>query len=206
MGIGIAAYQHGIYPRSEEVVAATRGLERGRTGPEEVSAAYAQDRADFIQVQREAGLDYSSDGLLRWQDVFRPLVDSTSGLDAHTLVRWFDNNSFFRAPEPCNEIHHTLQMLSDSMIRDRAFGSHPGHGLDLGEQLLNRGRAIKRLAAPGPPEIAPVHKLPSVTSKAFQRAIAFDKRLDRSATERAAQTVGHGLQVSLNPSVECTAV
>ena len=95
----IAAYQHGIYPRSEDVVAATRGLERGRVSREEVDAAFAADRDEFVAVQQEARLDYLSDGLLRWQDLFRPLVDVTTGLDARTLVRWFDNNSFFRAPE-----------------------------------------------------------------------------------------------------------
>ena len=95
----VAAYQHGIYPRSEAVVSATRGVERGRVSPEEVDAAFADDLRELVDVQRTAGLDYFSDGLLRWQDIFRPLVDATSGLEARTLVRWFDNNSFFRAPE-----------------------------------------------------------------------------------------------------------
>ena len=99
MVVLVRAYQHGVYPRSEEVVAATRGLERGRVTQAEVDGAYANDLADFLRAQREAGLDFSSDGLLRWQDVFRPLVDAAVGLEARTLVRWFDNNSFFRAPE-----------------------------------------------------------------------------------------------------------
>ena len=67
--------------------------------PEEVEAAFAEDRAEFVLAQQDAGLDFFSDGLLRWQDIFRPLVDATAGLEARTLVRWFDNNSFFRAPE-----------------------------------------------------------------------------------------------------------
>jgi 5-methyltetrahydropteroyltriglutamate--homocysteine methyltransferase len=99
MTLRVAAYQHGIYPRSEDVVAATRGLERGRTSLEDVDRVFAADRRDFIQVQRSAGLDYYSDGLIRWQDLFRPLVEASGGLDSRTLVRWFDNNSFFRAPE-----------------------------------------------------------------------------------------------------------
>jgi 5-methyltetrahydropteroyltriglutamate--homocysteine methyltransferase len=113
----VQAYQHGIYPRSEEVVAATRGLERGRVGPQEVDAAFAKDRADFIQVQRDAGLDSFSDGLLRWQDIFRPLVDATAGLEARTLVRWFDNNSFFRAPEVTGDIALT-KPLPDVYLDD----------------------------------------------------------------------------------------
>ncbi|MDP8956280.1 MAG: hypothetical protein M3N24_04885 [Actinomycetota bacterium] len=100
----IQAYQHGIYPRSEDVVATTRGLERGRTSEDEVADAFKKDRVEFVEVQQEAGLDFFSDGLLRWQDIFRPLVDATEGMEARTLVRWFNNNSFFRAPEPADEL------------------------------------------------------------------------------------------------------
>lgn len=95
----ISAYQHGIYPRSETVVAATRDLERNRTSAEEVERRFQEDEEAFVRVQREARLDYFSDGLLRWQDLFRPLVDSSPSMRAQKLVRWFDNNSFFRAPE-----------------------------------------------------------------------------------------------------------
>src|SRR4029453_10946928 len=82
------AYQHGVYPRSEDVVAATRGLERGRTSPDEVEVQFKRDREDLIQTQQEAGLDYFSDGLLRWQDIFRPLAETVEGMEARTLVRW----------------------------------------------------------------------------------------------------------------------
>src|SRR5689334_25327951 len=95
----VLAYQHGIYPRSERVVAATRDLERGRTTPRAVDDAFRQDEADFVDLQRKAGLDVFSGGLVRWQDIFRPLVDASVGMRARTLVRWFDNNSFYRAPE-----------------------------------------------------------------------------------------------------------
>jgi 5-methyltetrahydropteroyltriglutamate--homocysteine methyltransferase len=98
VAINILAYQHGIYPRSEEVVAATRGLDRGRTARSDVEAAFDRDLARWIEVQRDAGLDLFSDGLLRWQDIFRPLVEGLGG-KPHTLVRWFDTNTFFRQPE-----------------------------------------------------------------------------------------------------------
>jgi 5-methyltetrahydropteroyltriglutamate--homocysteine methyltransferase len=97
--VGIKAYVHGIYPRSEAVVAATRDLDRGRTTPESALREFERDLDDFVGIQRAAGLDFLSDGLLRWQDIFRPLVDSANGMHARTMVRWFDNNSFFRAPE-----------------------------------------------------------------------------------------------------------
>jgi 5-methyltetrahydropteroyltriglutamate--homocysteine methyltransferase len=94
----LRAYQHGVYPRSERLVQATRDVERGRTTGEAVDRAFEDERTSFIQLQRRVELDYISDGLLRWHDVFRPLATSSTGLDARSLVRWFDNNSFFRAP------------------------------------------------------------------------------------------------------------
>lgn len=80
------------------MVAATRGLDRGRTDQAAVDAAFEQDLDRWIEVQRQAGVDFFSDGLLRWQDIFRPLVEGM-GSRPHTLVRWFDTNTFFRAPE-----------------------------------------------------------------------------------------------------------
>ena len=110
MPASVEAYQHGIYPRSEQVVAATRGLERARNSPDEVARAFQADKADFVSDQQEAGLDLFSDGLLRWQDVFRPLVKLSGGLDARTLVRWFNNNSFFRAPEVTGDLTITAPL------------------------------------------------------------------------------------------------
>jgi methionine synthase II (cobalamin-independent) len=43
-------------------------------------------------------MDFFSDGLLTWQDIFRPLTEAL-GAKPHTLVRWFDTNTFFREPE-----------------------------------------------------------------------------------------------------------
>jgi methionine synthase II (cobalamin-independent) len=80
------------------VVASTRGVERGRVTAAEVDDAYCGDLADLVRVQREAGLDLFSDGLLRWQDIFRPLAKA-AGMRTNVLTRWFDNNAFYRAPE-----------------------------------------------------------------------------------------------------------
>jgi 5-methyltetrahydropteroyltriglutamate--homocysteine methyltransferase len=104
MTMRIAAWQHGIYPRSEDLVAATRDLERGRTTSDKVDAQVGLDLDDFVATQQEAGLDLFSDGLLWWQDIFRPLVDASNGMQARTLMRWFDNNAFYRAPEVCGPV------------------------------------------------------------------------------------------------------
>lgn len=94
----IACYLHGAHPRSEELVAATRDADRGRQTPADVQARRNADRAEFLDLQAAAGLDYRSVGWLSWPDLFRPLIEACAGLTAGPLTRWFDTNTFVRAP------------------------------------------------------------------------------------------------------------
>jgi 5-methyltetrahydropteroyltriglutamate--homocysteine methyltransferase len=93
----VRAFVPGIYPRSEALVQATRDVDRGRTTAEAVDEQFERDRRELVAVQEEAGLDLLSDGLLRWQDLFRPLAEAAAGLSARPLVRFLDTNTFFRA-------------------------------------------------------------------------------------------------------------
>jgi 5-methyltetrahydropteroyltriglutamate--homocysteine methyltransferase len=94
----IKAYTPGIYARSEQLVQATRDLDRGRTTEEAVAAQQDADLQAFLDVQREAGLDYFSDGLLNWQDIFRPFDTAAEGLHPGPLTRFLNTNTFYRAP------------------------------------------------------------------------------------------------------------
>jgi 5-methyltetrahydropteroyltriglutamate--homocysteine methyltransferase len=91
------AYAPGIYPRSEELIQATRDLDRGRTAPEAVDEQVERDFRELVAVQEQAGLDFLSDGMLRWQDLFRPLAEASDGLEARPLTRFLDTNTFYRA-------------------------------------------------------------------------------------------------------------
>jgi 5-methyltetrahydropteroyltriglutamate--homocysteine methyltransferase len=51
-----------------------------------------------VSVQQAAGLDLLADGMLRWQDVFRPIVEAADGLEKGALTRFLDTNTFYRAP------------------------------------------------------------------------------------------------------------
>ncbi len=93
----LKAFVPGIYPRSEALVQATRDLDRGRATQEAVDAQSERDFRDFVALQEEVGLDLLSDGLLRWQDLFRPLAEAADGLDARPLTRFLDTNTFYRA-------------------------------------------------------------------------------------------------------------
>jgi 5-methyltetrahydropteroyltriglutamate--homocysteine methyltransferase len=94
----IVCYQHGLYPRSEALAAATRDAERGRASAGAVDEQLQADRLAFAAVQRAAGLDYISSGMLWWQDLFRPIVAACPGWTTGSLRRWFNNNTFIRIP------------------------------------------------------------------------------------------------------------
>src|SRR5215475_1253508 len=94
----IGCYLHGLYPRSEALVAATRDVARGRQPPHVVEAQRDVDRGEIAGLQRDAGLTLVSSGFLSWADLFRPLIEACPGLPTGPLVRWFDNNTFVRTP------------------------------------------------------------------------------------------------------------
>ena len=92
------AFVPGIFPRSEALVQATRDLDRGRTTAEAVDEQVERDVAELVSAQQAAGLDLLSDGMLRWQDHFRPLLGAAGGLETGALTRFLDTNTFYRAP------------------------------------------------------------------------------------------------------------
>ena len=91
------AFSPGIFPRSEALVRATRDLDRGRTTEEAAAEQRARDVDELVSVQEAAGLDLLSDGMLDWQDLFRPLAERCDGLEARPLARFLDTNTFYRA-------------------------------------------------------------------------------------------------------------
>jgi 5-methyltetrahydropteroyltriglutamate--homocysteine methyltransferase len=95
--VDLKAYAPGIYPRSDALVQATRDLDRGRVTQEAVDEQLERDFRKLVAVQEQAGLALLSDGMLAWQDLFRPLADRSDGLDARPLNRFLDTNTFYRA-------------------------------------------------------------------------------------------------------------
>jgi 5-methyltetrahydropteroyltriglutamate--homocysteine methyltransferase len=93
----LPAFAPGLYPRSEALVQATRDLDRGRTTEAAVAEQAERDFHELIAVQEAAALDLLSDGMLRWQDLFRPLAEASDGIEARPLTRFLDTNTFYRA-------------------------------------------------------------------------------------------------------------
>jgi 5-methyltetrahydropteroyltriglutamate--homocysteine methyltransferase len=121
----IKAYAPGIYARSEELVQATRDLDRGRTTEEAVEEQRVADVRSFLDAQREAGFDYLSDGLLNWQDIFRPFDEAAQGLEPGPLTRFLNTNTFYRAPAVTEEAPKLVAPLGEPYFR---IGDLPRNG------------------------------------------------------------------------------
>ena len=119
------AFAPGIYPRSEALVQATRDLERGRTSPEAVAEQEQRDFQELVSVQRAAGLSFLSDGMLGWQDLFRPLADAAEGLDARPLTRFLDTNTFYRAVLVDGEPHLATPLPAPDLPAGEWVGTLP---------------------------------------------------------------------------------
>ena len=75
----------------------TRDLDRGRTTPEANDEQVDRDLQELISVQQAAEVDLLADGMLRWQDLFRPLVEASAGLEPGPMTRFLDEHLLVRA-------------------------------------------------------------------------------------------------------------
>ena len=73
-------------------------LERGDASPEDLKEAQDELVTTVIREQQEAGIDVVTDGLVRWDDIVTPFARHIAGFEIGGLLRWFDNNVYYRRP------------------------------------------------------------------------------------------------------------
>ncbi len=94
----------GSYPKPPpegqgfEVRKALHALERGEVDASEVEAARDRLVTEIIREQEAAGIDIVTDGHARWDDLLTPFARNMAGMEIGGLLRWFDNNVYYRRP------------------------------------------------------------------------------------------------------------
>ena len=85
----ISSYTFGIYPRSEELIEATR------KNTENLDSLSQKETEEYISAQKNANLGFVSDPLLKWDDIFRPF-SNLSEVTPTALNRIYEMNTFYR--------------------------------------------------------------------------------------------------------------
>ncbi len=73
-------------------------IERGEASEEELRRAHEELAREVIGEQEEAGIDVVTDGHVRWDDILTPFARHMAGFESGGLLRWFDNNVYYRRP------------------------------------------------------------------------------------------------------------
>ena len=101
-------YLTGILPRPSKLIEKTRAYERKRIDKKELEESFEKATETTIKAQVSAGLNYITDGMLKWQDLLRPFTEDLIGIEVGSLTRWFNNNTFYRR-----------SIITDSVKRDK---------------------------------------------------------------------------------------
>jgi 5-methyltetrahydropteroyltriglutamate--homocysteine methyltransferase len=73
-------------------------LDRGEATPEDVHAAQDELVREVIAEQAAAGVELVTDGQVRWDDLLTRFAEGLDGFAVSGLLRFFDNNTYFRQP------------------------------------------------------------------------------------------------------------
>jgi 5-methyltetrahydropteroyltriglutamate--homocysteine methyltransferase len=74
------------------------GLEKGDTDLDDLKRAQDDLVRSVLAEQEEAGIDLVTDGQARWDDILTPFARNMAGFEIGGLLRWFDNNVYYRRP------------------------------------------------------------------------------------------------------------
>jgi 5-methyltetrahydropteroyltriglutamate--homocysteine methyltransferase len=100
-------------------------LDRGDASPEDVRKAVEDLTREVIAEQEAAGIDIVTDGQAGWPDLLRPFAETISGFEIGGLLRWFDNNTYYRRPVCVESVDWRGPSSVDAFRFARSVASHP---------------------------------------------------------------------------------
>jgi 5-methyltetrahydropteroyltriglutamate--homocysteine methyltransferase len=90
-----------------------QAVDRGEASPEDVDAAKDALVAEILAEQAAAGVELATDGQVRWDDPLTRLADGLDGFSVSGLLRYFDNNTYFRQPVVKGPVGRSAPILVD---------------------------------------------------------------------------------------------
>ncbi|ADB57120.1 hypothetical protein [Archaeoglobus profundus] len=108
----------GNYPRPEwfrEYLRKVEGLQKD-LDVEVEREVLRKAIAEVIDEQKKAGIELYTDGQLIWHDFLLTIASRLEGFEMNGLVRYFDNNLYYRIPIAKSKIKRTKKILYDFEI------------------------------------------------------------------------------------------
>ena len=72
--------------------------EQKKISSEQLEDIYQKTIQRVLKEQSQAGIDIVTDGQIRWDDLVTPLARNISGFEMGGLIRFFNNNVYYRRP------------------------------------------------------------------------------------------------------------
>jgi len=72
--------------------------DQGKISPEKLEETIQETIKRVIKDQEDAGVDIITDGQIRWDDLVTPVAKNIKGVEIGGLIRFFDNNVYYRRP------------------------------------------------------------------------------------------------------------
>jgi len=79
----------------------------------ELTAVYDEVREELVETQTAAGLDLVVEGQARWDDMLAHPLAVHDNVETHGIVRYFDNNNFYREPVVTGDLTFSGDVASE---------------------------------------------------------------------------------------------
>ena len=100
-------------------------IERGDATAEDLESAFQDHVRAVIAEQEEAGIDIITDGHARWDDILTPFAKHIGGFQIGGLLRWFDNNVYYRRPICTGKVEWRGPSTVDDLVFARSVAKQP---------------------------------------------------------------------------------
>jgi 5-methyltetrahydropteroyltriglutamate--homocysteine methyltransferase len=104
---------------------ALQALDRGEASADDVRAAEDALTEEILAEQADGGVDLVTDGQVRWDDPLTRIAEGLDGFAIGGLVRFFDNNTYFRQPVVKGPVGRMAPILVGEFAFASAHSSRP---------------------------------------------------------------------------------
>ncbi|HEX9824324.1 MAG TPA: methylcobamide--CoM methyltransferase [Actinomycetota bacterium] len=102
-----------------------QALDRGEAAHADVRAAQDDLVREVIHEQVAAGVDLVTDGQVNWDDPQTRFAEGLEGFGTTGLIRYFDNNTYYRQPVVKAQVHRRAHIVLDEFLFAREVSSVP---------------------------------------------------------------------------------